>query len=72
MTVKSFLKNITSYENVCVEDADFNVFDCGAASDVMNRKYIHNLNMIEAHYGIRVIDASSKSVPCIVIIAKHK
>lgn len=72
MTVKSFLKNITSYENVCVEDRDYNVFDSGVASDVMNGKYIKGLNVVEAYIGIRSVNISSKSTPCIVILAEHK
>ena len=72
MSVKSFLKYITSYENVCVEDSNYDVFDSGAASDVMNGKYIRGLNVVEVYSGVRVIDVSGKSVPCIVIVAKPK
>lgn len=69
MTVRSFLKCITGYENVCVEDEHFNVFDSGNASDVLNGKYVRGLHVVEAYIGVRNVGARQASTTCIVIIA---
>ena len=72
MSVKSFLKCITSYENVCVEDENFNVFASGAASDVMMDKAIRGLKIVECHTGYREFDCNRRTSMCIVIIAKKE
>ena len=72
MSVKSFLKCITSYENVCVEDENFNVFASGSASDVMMDKAIRGLKVVQCHTGIRTfyVRNCEYSFNCIVIIAQ--
>ena len=71
MSVKSFLKHITGYENVCVEDEDYNVFASGCASDVLMDKAIRGLKLVECHTGVRAFAGRTyeHSVNCIVIIA---
>ena len=70
MSVKSFLKHITSYENVCVEDEDFNVFASGCASDVLMDKAIRGLKIVECHTGHREFDCNRRTSMCLVIIAR--
>ena len=70
MSVKSFLKCITSYENVCVEDENFNVFASGVASDIMMDKAIRGLQVVECHTGVREFDCNRRSSMCLVIIAQ--
>jgi hypothetical protein len=70
MSVKSFLKCITPYENVCVEDENFNVFASGCASDVIMDKAIRGLKIVECHTGCREFDHNRRSSMCLVIIAK--
>jgi hypothetical protein len=74
MSVKSFLKYITPYENVCVEDEDFNVFASGSASDVLMDKAIRGLKIIECHTGVRTFYGRNyeHSLNCIVIIARKE
>ena len=70
LSVKQFLKNITSYENVCVEDEDFNVFSSGCASDVLLDKSIRGLKVVECHTGVREFNCNRRSSMCLVIIAQ--
>ena len=72
MSVKSFLKHITSYENVCVEDEDFNVFASGCASDVLMDKAVRGLKVVECHTGVRTFCGRNceHSLNCLVIVAQ--
>lgn len=72
LSVKQFLKNITPYENVCVEDEDFNVFSSGCASDVLLDKSIRGLKVVECHTGVREFTGRSygHSLHCLVIVAR--
>ena len=72
MSVKSFLNCITSYENVCVEDENFNVFASGCASDVMMDKAIRGLKVVECHTGVRTFYGRNHehSLNCLVIVAQ--